>query len=61
MIVRALENYKYKDTWRRLQVKGMTADFSWNASARKYVDLYYRAIAARGKEIKLEDYGLARK
>lgn len=60
-IVRALENYKYKDTWRRLQVKGMTADFSWNASARKYVDLYYRAIAARGKEIKLENYGLVRK
>ncbi|MBC7260978.1 MAG: glycosyltransferase, partial [Chloroflexi bacterium] len=60
-IVRALENYKYKDTWRRLQVKGMTADFSWNASARKYVDLYYRAIAARGKEIKLEDYGIVRK
>lgn len=60
-IVRALENYKYKDTWRRLQVKGMTADFSWNASARKYVELYYRAIAARGKEVKLEDYELARK
>ncbi|MBC7232734.1 MAG: glycogen synthase [Chloroflexi bacterium] len=60
-IVRALENYKYKDTWRRLQIKGMTADFSWNASARKYVDLYYRAIAARGKETKLEDYGVVRK
>ena len=55
-IVRAVENYKYKDTWHKLQVKGMTADFSWNASARKYVDLYYRALAARGKEIKLEDY-----
>nr|MBC7245983.1 glycogen synthase [Chloroflexota bacterium] len=60
-IVRALENYKYRDTWHRLQVRGMTADFSWNASARKYVDLYYRAIAARGKEIKLEDYGIVRK
>jgi starch synthase len=55
-IVRAVENYKYKDTWHKLQVKGMTADFSWNASARKYVDLYYRALAARGKERKLEDY-----
>jgi starch synthase len=55
-IVRAVENHKYKDTWHKLQVKGMTADFSWNASARKYVDLYYRALAARGKEIKLEDY-----
>jgi starch synthase len=60
-VVRALENYKYRDTWRKLQVRGMTADFSWNASARKYVDLYYRALAARGKETKLEDYGVVKK
>jgi len=48
-IVRALENYKHLDTWRRLQAKGMAEDFSWDASARKYVDLYHRALAARGK------------
>jgi len=57
-VVRALENYKYKEAWHKLQVRGMTADFSWSASAKKYVDLYYRALAARGKEIKLEDYEL---
>jgi len=56
-IVRALENYKYKDTWRQLQVRGMTADFSWNTSARKYVDLYYRALAARSKEAQRQDSG----
>lgn len=60
-IVRALENYKYRDTWHKLQVRGITADFSWNASARKYVDLYYRAMAAHGKETKLEDYDIVRK
>lgn len=60
-IVRALENFKYRDTWRKLQVRGMGADFSWTASARKYVDLYYRAIAACGKPVKLEDYGVAKK
>lgn len=60
-IVRAVENYKYKDTWHRLQVKGMTTDFSWKASARKYVDLYHRALAARAKEIKLEDYTVLKK
>jgi len=49
-ILRALENYKYEETWRKLQVKGMTADFSWNASARKYVDLYRRALARRAQE-----------
>jgi starch synthase len=59
-IVRAVENYKYRDTWHNLQVKGMTADFSWSASATKYVDLYHRAIAAHGKEMKLEDYGVVR-
>jgi len=60
-IVRALENYKYRDTWRKLQVRGMGADFSWAASAHKYVDIYYRALAARGKPVKLEDYGVAKK
>ncbi|MGQ9492795.1 MAG: glycogen synthase [Anaerolineae bacterium] len=60
-IVRALENYKYRDTWHKLQVRGMATDFSWNASARKYVDLYYRAMAARGKETKLEDYDIVQK
>jgi starch synthase len=44
-IVRALENYKYPETWRRMQHWGMTADYSWTASARRYVDLYRRAIA----------------
>ena len=60
-IIRALENFKYRDTWSKLQVRGMGADFSWTASARKYVDLYYRAIAACGKPVKLEDYGVAKK
>ncbi len=46
-ITRAIENYKYKDTWQRLMVKVMSADYSWEASARKYVDLYRRALASR--------------
>jgi glycogen synthase len=32
----------------------MTADFSWGASARKYVDLYFRALAARDQETRAE-------
>jgi starch synthase len=60
-IVRAVENYKYRDTWRKLQARGMKADFSWNASAKKYIDLYHRARAARGEETKLEDYGIVKK
>lgn len=46
-IIRALENYKYEDTWHRLMVKAMSEDHSWDASARKYIDLYKRALATR--------------
>jgi starch synthase len=49
-IVRALENYRYPETWRKLQVNGMTADFSWQASARKYVELYRRAMSNQTSE-----------
>ncbi|MBI3976743.1 MAG: glycogen synthase GlgA [Chloroflexi bacterium] len=46
-LVRAVENYRYRDTWLRLQTRGMTSDFSWDASARKYLALYDRAMAFR--------------
>jgi starch synthase len=46
-LVRATETYKHTDTWRRLLRRGMEADFSWTASARKYVDLYHRALAVQ--------------
>lgn len=49
-IARTLENFKYPDVWRGLQRRGMTADFSWDASARRYVDLYRRALAVRTAE-----------
>jgi starch synthase len=46
-IVRAVENYRYKDTWRTLQTRGMTADYSWSASAVKYLSVYEQAIGFR--------------
>jgi starch synthase len=46
-IARALEAYRDKATWQRLQRQGMARDFSWNASARRYVDLY-TALARSG-------------
>ncbi len=30
--------------WKKLAVTGMAQDFSWNASARHYLELYHRAI-----------------
>jgi len=44
-IQRALEVYKDRDTWRRLQRQGMGEDHSWQASARQYEKLY-REVAA---------------
>lgn len=46
-VVRAIESYKYADPWRRLQNRGMRADFSWQSSAQQYVDLYQQALAVQ--------------
>jgi starch synthase len=46
-LIRATEIYGHNDIWRQLMRRCMTADFSWRSSAKKYVDLYYRALAAR--------------
>lgn len=43
-IVRALEIYKNKQVWRRLQNNAMQADFSWIYSAKEYEKLYARAL-----------------
>ncbi len=34
-----------RDSWRAIQIKGMTSDFSWESSARAYQQLYGWAIA----------------
>jgi starch synthase len=49
-VKRAWETYRHQDTWRTLVERGMKADFSWQASARKYVDLYYRALMFNQRE-----------
>ena len=41
---RALDVFRDKKTWRGLQERCMKADFSWNASAKKYEELYRKAI-----------------
>ncbi len=46
-VQRALEMYKDKKTWRKIQKNGMKRDFSWDASAKKYYDLYKMAIEKR--------------
>ncbi len=39
--------YGDKKAWKKLQTAGMTADFSWDASAKKYSEIYERICAAK--------------
>ena len=55
-IIRAIENYRYRPTWQQLMLRAMSADHSWAASARKYVDLYHRASATRTERPPRETY-----
>lgn len=43
-IKRALAVYKDKEKWKKLMLSGMQKDFSWKASAEKYVHLYKKAL-----------------
>jgi starch synthase len=45
-IDQALLAYANKKSWRRLMKNGMTKDFSWERSARAYVELYEQARAS---------------
>jgi starch synthase len=46
-IGRALEAWSDQAGWSRLQKNGMTRDFGWQASARRYVELYETLAAGR--------------
>ncbi len=43
-LTRAIETYKYPKVWEHLTWQGMRSSFSWELPARKYVDLYVRAL-----------------
>ncbi|MFP4344742.1 MAG: glycogen synthase [Anaerolineales bacterium] len=42
---RALKVYRNSSQWQAVQRRAMTRDFSWDNSAKTYVDLYRRALA----------------
>ncbi len=37
---RALNFYKDKEKWKKIQKRAMEKDYSWNASAKKFIELY---------------------
>jgi starch synthase len=43
-IVRAIEAYRRPAEWHVLQTRAMQTDFTWAASAQRYVDLYQKAL-----------------
>ena len=43
-IMRAIATYARPERWCTLQRNGMRADFSWDASGRRYADLYQHAM-----------------
>jgi starch synthase len=43
-IKRALRVYQDSEAWTKLMKNGMQKDFSWQASAKKYEDLYQKAL-----------------
>jgi starch synthase len=43
-LAQALSAYADKKAWARLMRNGMSRDFSWERSAREYVELYRRAM-----------------
>ncbi|HTL39402.1 MAG TPA: glycogen/starch synthase [Methylomirabilota bacterium] len=42
--VRAFENYKYPPVWHGIQKRAMQANFSWEKSAKEYIELFRRAL-----------------
>ena len=44
----ALRAFQDRPAWRRLQVRGMSRDHSWDVSAREYVKVYKTAVRGAG-------------
>ncbi len=50
-VKRALETFNEKEIWKQIQLNGMSENFSWEISAKKYIELYELAIAKRQSKI----------
>lgn len=51
-LTRAFVNWRHRPEWEKLQKRVMEKDFSWEHSAREYIDLFRRAKAVREEDIK---------
>jgi starch synthase len=46
-VERAVRAWREETTWRALQRNGMARDFGWNASARRYAEIYAKLAQNR--------------
>ena len=46
-IVRSFVNWRHRPSWRKLQLRAMKADFSWEHSAKEYISLFQKMTAAK--------------
>jgi starch synthase len=46
-IQRALQVYRERTVWEKLMIRGMSADYSWNQSARAYLKVYQDTITRK--------------
>jgi len=47
-VLRAVENFKKKKSWKKIQQNAMSKDYSWKHSAEQYLELYELAKNKRG-------------
>jgi starch synthase len=50
-IKRALILFKSRTVWKNLMFQGMERDFSWEASAKKYIQIYNKAISKKREAV----------
>jgi len=50
-VERAVNTFKHKNIWKKIQTNGMKLDFSWTRSAEKYLELYKLAKDMRGSDL----------
>ena len=48
-VVRGAEAFRYPRVWEKLVKRAMSTDFSWKASAKRYVELYRKAIQFKNR------------
>lgn len=46
VLKRAIRLFQQKEIWRQIQLNGMQIDFSWEKSAKKYIEVYKELIAS---------------